>query len=108
MAILWDIDKSAWEEWVSSRPPIIQALCHKYPHNRLYRLAGSGHRVLIYAYCEDGTVKVNVLGKYNVVAFERTVFDIDPSDLTECDEPDPDELVGTPNYVCAYKDYISF
>lgn len=38
---------------------------------------------------------VRVLGKWNKVMFERNVFGIKPEELTECDLPPKDEVVGS-------------
>ena len=86
---------SLWEEWVESRPPIVQKMARAYPPNRLYRLDPTGQRVTILAYGEDGTVRVSVKGKYNFVLFNREVFGIDPANLEECELPKEDELLGT-------------
>lgn len=84
-----------WEEWVESRPPAVQDIARRLPPNRLYRLGTTGHRVTIFSYNEDGTVKVNVTGQYNWVTFNRTVFGINPDDLEETDLPDADEQLGS-------------
>lgn len=83
-----------WYEWVSSRPQVIQNMCHKYPPNVLFRM-DSGHRGYIVSYNEGGTVTVAVTGEYNLVAFDRSVFGVDPETLVECDLPGPDEKLGT-------------
>lgn len=95
MAIVNELDQIAWNEWVESRPPEVQALCRKLPPDRLYKMTSSGHKVTIYSYAENGTVTVNVTGEYNHVVFDRHVFGIDPGDLEECDLPSKDERVGT-------------
>ena len=95
MAILFDLkDKEPmWSRWLAKRPPAIRTLIEQYPPNRLYQMA-DGHRVTIQGYREDGTVTVDVSGEFNLVAFERSVFGVDPAELVECDLPDPDELLG--------------
>lgn len=94
MATLEGFNEQAWFHWVESRPENIQELCRKVPASKLYRLKESGHRVTIYSYQENGTVAVAVLGKYNLVAFERRVFGIKPEDLEECEFPTRDEPLG--------------
>ena len=95
MAIVRPIeDTEGWAKWVAERPACVQELIAKLPPDRLYRLHGSGHRVTIYSYCEDGTVSVTVSGEFNFVVFERNVFGVKPEDLTECDLPSPEELTG--------------
>ena len=95
MAVVSAINQAAWNEWVATRPQVVQELCHRLPPDRLYRMKSSGHRVTLYSYREDGTVTVVVSGKFNLVVFERLVFWISPDDLEECDLPGPDEKVGT-------------
>ncbi len=86
--------KREWEEWLGGRPPEVRIVAEKYPPNKLYRMKGTGHRVLLYSYCEDGTVTVIVSGKYNLVTMERRVFGISPDSLEPCDIPDENEPVG--------------
>lgn len=83
-----------WEEWKNSRPPVVKALCERFPPNLLYKLISTDQRVTIVSYSEGGTLTVAVLGKYNLVDFERNVFGISPDDLVECDLPPADEKVG--------------
>lgn len=84
-----------WRDWVASRPPIVRAIAEKLEPWKLYRLKGSGHRVTLYSINENGTVTVNVTGRFNAVMFERCVFGVDPNDLEECDLPSPGEIVGS-------------
>ena len=84
MAKVAELDMVAFNAWVETRPPVVQALCERLPPDRLYRLKSSGHRVTLRSYCEDGTVTVNVTGQYNALAFDRYVFGIAPADLEEC------------------------
>lgn len=93
MAKFFEItNPSAWAEWVSTRPPIVQDLCRRYPPDRLYWLSPPGQRVIIVGYSESGTLTVNVSRKFNVLCFERQVFGIDPGNLTECDLPNQFEV----------------
>jgi hypothetical protein len=87
--------KKAWDEWVASRPPIIQEMCRRFPPCNLYRLKTTGSRVTLYSYSENGTLTVNVTGEYNAVMFNRQVFGIKPDDLEECDLPSAEEITGT-------------
>ena len=95
MAKITEMDQGAWDEWVKTRPKIVQDLCEQFPPDRLYQLYGTGHRVTIHSYSEDGTMTVIVSGEYNLVTFERRVFDIKPEEITECDLPTNDELLGS-------------
>ena len=94
MAKVIEINEVEWKKWVESRPEAVQQLCKKLPPDRLYLLKTSNHRVTLFSYSEDGTVTVNVTGKYNALTFERQVFGIKPEDLEECDLPDPNEPLG--------------
>lgn len=87
--------KEEWDEWVKTRPPIVQEMCKKFPPNRLYKLKTSNHRVTLYSFSEDRTITVIVSGEYNAVVFDRKVFGIKPEDLEECDLPDKNEVLGT-------------
>ena len=87
-------DPTTWEEWVSSRPPVVEALCRRYPPDRLYSMKPHGLRVTLVSYSESGTVTVDVSAQWNFVTFERQVFGVDPADLEECDLPADDELTG--------------
>ena len=85
---------AAWEEWVSSRPPVVQELCRRYPPDRLYSMKPHGQRVTLVSYSEKGTVTVDVSAQWNFVTFERQVFGVNPANLEECDLPADDELTG--------------
>ena len=89
-----DEQKKAWDEWVATRPAVIQEMCKRFPPNRLYRLKTSNQRVTLYSYSEDGTLTVNVTGEYNAVMFERRVFGIKSDDLEECDLTNGDDVTG--------------
>ena len=83
-----------WEAWVRSRPASIQENARKFVPWKLYRLTPSGSRVVLYSYAEDGTMTVAVLGKWNALAFERSVFGVKPEMLEECELPGPDVMLG--------------
>lgn len=94
MAVIREItDQKAADEWIKSRPHVVQDMIAQCPPNRLYRIS-AGQRVTIYSYSEDRTVTVDVSGEYNRVVFGRRVFGIPIDDLVECDLPGPDEDVG--------------
>lgn len=95
VAKIREMDVPAWNEWVSTRPHVVQDLCRRFPPDRLYLLKSSGHRVTIYSYSEHGTLTVVVSGQYNLLTFNRQVFGIDPVDLSECDMPAQDDCLGT-------------
>lgn len=97
MAVLQEFtpkEAKSWARWVKSRPAAVQALCERFPPNRLYRLKSTGDRVTIVSYFEDGTLKVDVSAEFNATLFERQVFGISPDDVEECDLPDPAEPKG--------------
>jgi hypothetical protein len=90
-------DEAALKEfhaWVATKPKVIQDMAAKLDPWTLYRLKDTGHRCQLYAFSEDGTVQVSITGEYNLIEFGRRVFGIDPAELTECELPGPDELVG--------------
>jgi hypothetical protein len=95
MAKIADLNEAAWGEWVSTRPPAIQAMCAQWPPDRLYRMTDTGHCCTLLSYSEDGTVTVSVSGEYNATMFDREVFGVDPHKLEECDLPGADEPLGT-------------
>jgi len=101
-----EMDIELFNQWVSERPKLIQEMIKKHPPNLLYSLKGGNQRVTIYSYDEDGTVKVNVNGKYNLIMFGRTVFGVDPEDLTECDLPSKDEKLGCILHGAEANEYI--
>lgn len=92
---------SKWNAWVQERPEAVRAVADKIFPWKLYRIISTGHRVTVVSFDEheDGhvTCRVVVGGEFNLVAFEREVFGIDPEDLVECDLPSPAELRGSLN-----------
>lgn len=89
---------AAWSAWVAERPPSVRTVAERFFPWKLYRLRSSGHRVTIHSFdvgVDDSiTLKVDVTGEFNFVAFERRVFGIAPDDLEECDLPSEDEQLG--------------
>lgn len=83
-----------WRKWVESRPPLVRDLARRFEPWSLYRLETTGHRVTVYSYSEDNTVTVDVLGRFNLVKFERRVFGISPHDLFPCELPASGEPLG--------------
>jgi hypothetical protein len=83
-----------WDEWVASRPEIIQVMCRSHPGNRLYRLKTTGQLVTMVSYYEDGTVKVFVDPKFNHgrLFTGQAVFSIKLEDLEEVNLPDGCEV----------------
>lgn len=88
--------EAGWAAWVAERPPAVRAVAERFDPWSLYRLKSSGHRVLIYSFDEADpvTLTVDVLARYNQLAFERRVFGIPPDDLEPCEPPAADEPVG--------------
>lgn len=87
------MDIMRMEEWLATRPKVIQDMAKLCPPDRLYRMS-SGHRCTIYSYSEDRTVTVEVTGEFNRVVFGRRVFGIPVDELVECDLPEPGEDLG--------------
>ncbi len=86
-----------WAAWVAERPPTVRAVAERIRPWTLYRMKSSGHRVTVFSFDESEagvTLKVVVSAKYNLIAFERLVFGIDPDDLEDCELPGPGEPVG--------------
>lgn len=94
MAKVAELNQESWDEWVATRPPVVQELCRRLPPDRLYRMRPTGHRVTLVSYSENGTVTVDVGGEFNAVTFERQVFGVNPDDLEECDLPGADDVTG--------------
>ena len=90
-----------WTQWVEARPPTVRTIAERFFPWELYRLGSSGHRCTLVAIDEQESgrvsLKVSVDGRFNMVAFERVVFGIDPDDLMPCALPGPDEPVGSAN-----------
>jgi hypothetical protein len=91
--------EALWKAWVAERPGPARKIAKQFDPWTLYLLKSTGNRVTLHSLSEgdgDGkvAVTVNVLGKYNIVAFERQVFGIDPADLEPCELPSPGEPVG--------------
>ncbi len=71
-------------EGVAAKPPWL-----------LYSHGPTGQRVLISSYFEDGTCRMIVSARYNLVMFEREVFGVPLLELSECDLPADGEPVGS-------------
>lgn len=87
-------DARDWERFVAGLPEHMRESVKAKPPWRLYRHLGTGQRVLISAYAEDGTVRMIVSAQFNLVVFEREVFGVPLHELEECDLPGADEEVG--------------
>ena len=86
--------QAKWDAWVATLPANVQEVAKRLPPNRLYLLKSSGHRVTLRSYNDNGSVSVDVTGRFNRVIFGRTVFGVLPEDLEECDGPAAGEDVG--------------
>lgn len=102
MAVLFEITPEE-QEWINNRPDCVRKMIDRCPPNRLYRLKTTDQRVTLYAYHENDTVTVDILGKFNLIDFERRVFGISLDDLEECDLPDPSEPLGV---ICQTKEEV--
>ncbi len=87
-----------WEEWLATRPDRVAEVARRLPPWELLRMRATGHRCSVLSYQEDDegavTMTVRVDGKFNAVVFGRRVFGISPDDLTPCELPGSDEVVG--------------
>ncbi len=97
MARLVDVPAEAeaeWASWVEERPPVVREIARRFDPWSLYRMKSTGQRVTVVSIYENGTLKVEITGQFNVIAFDRQVFGIDPDDLEPCEAPGPDEVTG--------------
>ncbi len=72
-----------FEEWLSTKPKVIQELGRKYPHLKYtikegapYSISSAGSIVHLYSYLENGNVMVIVLAKYkteNAIEHEKSL-----------------------------------
>lgn len=85
--------QAQWDEWLASRPAVIQEMATRAKPNVLYRIKKTDQRVYMHSYNEDGTVTVNITGEFNPLykalpVLERRVFGVAIDDLEECDLPE--------------------
>jgi hypothetical protein len=90
--------KTEWNAWVASRPACVRKVAKRFDPWSLYRMKSTGHRVTLYSFgeAEDGNVTLTIVvsAEFNMLAFERRVFGIDPDDLEPSDLPAVDEPCG--------------
>ena len=90
--------KSGWGQWVAERPDNVREVAERFDPWTLYRMKDTNQRVTLYSFREqpDGgvTLTVNITGQFNLIAFDRQVFGINPDDLEECDLPVEGEPLG--------------
>jgi hypothetical protein len=89
--------EQAWINWLADQPPYVGAVGKRLDPWSLFWLRDQ--RVTICGFNSDPktekvTVQVNVTGQFNLVMFDKTVFGVDPNDLTPADLPAPDEPLG--------------
>lgn len=84
-----------WLKWVKERPEPVKSIAERFDPWSLYRFRDSHQRVTLVSINENGTVTVRVTGEFNIVAFDRDVFGVNPDDLEPSDLPGPDEVLGT-------------
>lgn len=78
---------TGWNEWLASRPEVIQKLAARFDPWSLYKMKSTGHLVSLYSFDENNTVTVNVTGEFNILTHSRRVFGIDPDDLEPAEIP---------------------
>ena len=88
-----------WRVWLAEQPTYVATIGERFDPWSLYLLKSSNHRVTVCGFNSNSethevTVQVNVTGEFNVVAFDRTVFGVDPDDLGPCALPKPGERLG--------------
>ncbi len=86
--------EKGYRRWVAKLPKGARQVAERFDLWTLYRLKITGQRVTIRAFHDDGSITVNVTGRFNRVAFNRQVFGITADELEECDLPGPDEALG--------------
>lgn len=87
--VMSEQQQKTWDDWLVTRPPIIQELAKKFRQNRLYRHNVTGQLVIPTALHEDGTVEVIVPRRLNnYILPTKKVFGIHPDKLEECDLPE--------------------
>lgn len=90
-------------QWLASRSKVIQDMVAKYNLrvDTLYRLKVNGQNVILHAVYENGTVAAHAISKFNPhikeaaalgKMWDRTITNIDPADLVECDLPEGVEI----------------
>ena len=106
-------DEADYRLWVAGRPEPVRLVAERFEPWSLYAL---GHRrVTVVSFDEhengDVTITVSITGDFNLIPFNREVFGIEPDELTPCDPPHEDEVVGTlltePEDVQAYINSLS-
>ncbi len=90
-----EAEQKDWDRWADGKSPIVRELHARFDPNVLYRYAETGQRCTVTAFLETGTVNINISGRYNKVDVNKTIQNVDPSMLEECDLPGPDEELGT-------------
>lgn len=90
MTNLYEMYEEDWNNWLASQPEPVRKVAASLAPNKLYRL-GSGPRVIVIAYSEDGTVEVEVYGRFEPFTDQERMRGIDPSLLEECSAPDEKE-----------------
>jgi len=100
----------AWVELVDAMPPMARSYAEQYPPNRLYLHHPTLRRVTIVSYDVDRgmTFTVAVSGKYNSIEYDKTLGGIRPEDLTECDLPAADEVLGAWLPKAQVPDYLAW
>jgi len=84
-----------FNNWILSRPEIIQKTVKEFPPDVLYKLKPDNLRVMIVGYNEDGTLVVLVSGRFNKIPYEHQITGITTDNLEECDLPVEGEELGT-------------
>lgn len=84
----------SWAKWKAARPEIVRRLADRFEPWSLFRMKGTGQRVVVVGFYEDGTLRVIVSGRFNRVPFDCGVFGVDPENLEPCDLPGPHEELG--------------
>jgi hypothetical protein len=80
-------DLIEWEEWKATRPKLVKEIADKLDPWTLYQMKDTRQYVSLIAIAEDGTIRVQIPAKYNMLQFvDLEVFGINPDNLAACTE----------------------
>lgn len=74
---------SEFEEWLATRPKVIQEMGRQYPPDKEYRIKSTEQTCVLHSYSENRTVTVDITSPTfeNVFGAQRRVFGIEVDDL---------------------------
>jgi len=87
--------KLMWQRWLADAPAAVREIAKRLDPWSMYRLKTTRQRVVVLGINAEGKLRVNVLGKYNLLVPRFAVGGIDPDELEECEPPGTEEPVGS-------------